>query len=165
MLALEAYPGGDIITEFPGSDDIRRDYGDVVPPFATVWGNFVDELTDLTAQGLDAGDVSASIATYGDIFLVADALARSRFLKTLFEDCNLDRKRRAERLKRRLDKICQYAIGLTHLIEKAKRLFPIPHHWVMDTFTGTGECVFDLCDNAYDAISRGFHRPSFSQRL
>jgi len=161
-LALEAYPGGDIKAEFPGADDLLGDFEDVVPPFATLWGGFVEELADITAQGLDAGNVSASAVTYAHIFLVADALARSRFLKTLFEDRNrdFDRKKRAERLKRRLDKVCQYANDIMHLIKKAKQLFPIPYRWVMDTFTGTGECVFDLCDNPYDAISRGLHRPS-----
>ena len=85
-------------------------------------------------------------ATYTDIFLIADTLARSRFLKTIFEDRNLDWEERAEGLKRRrrLGKVFQYANGITHLIEKSKRLFPIPHHWVMDTFTGTGECVRSL---------------------
>jgi hypothetical protein len=163
-LALEAYPGGDINAEFPGADGLLGDYGDVVPPFATVWGNFVEDLADITAQGLDAGDAS-SAATYAYIFLVADALACSRFLKTLMKDRNLHRKGRAEKLKRRLNKVRQYASGTAYLIEKAKRLFPIPHRWVTDTFTGTGECVFDLCNNPYDAISRGLHRPSLSPEI
>jgi hypothetical protein len=33
-------------------------------------------------------------------------------------------------------------------------LFPIPHRWVTDTFSGTGEGVFALSDNAYDVVSR-----------
>jgi hypothetical protein len=163
--ALEAYPGGDIIAEFPGADGLLGDYGDVVPPFATVWEDFVEELADITAQGLDAGDVSTSAATYAHIFLVADALACSCFLKTLVKDSNLHRKGRAEKLKRRLNKVRQYASGTTYLIEKAKRLFPIPHRWVTDTFTGTGECVFDLCNNPYDAILRGLLHPSLSPEI
>jgi len=161
-LALEAYQGGDINAEFPGADCFLGGYGDVVPPFATVWEDFVEELAYITAQGLVAGDVSTSVAIYAHIFLVADALACSRFLKTLVKDRNLHRKARAEKLKRRLNKIRQYASGTNYLIEKAKRLFPIPHRWVTDTFTGTGECVFDLCNNPYDAILRGLDQPSLS---
>ena len=120
----------------------------------------------MTAHELGAGHVSTSAASaYGQIYLVADALASSHFLKTLVEDRNLDRRRRAEKLKRRLEKVCHYANGITYLIEKAKQLFPIPHRWVMDTFTGTGECVFNLCNNAYDAISRGIDRPSLSPEI
>ena len=95
-MALEAYSGGDTIAEFPGADGLLGDYGDVVLPFATVWEDFVEELADITAQGLDAGDLSTSAATYTHIFLIADALACSRFLKTLVKDRNLHRKGRAE---------------------------------------------------------------------
>ena len=136
-----------------------------MPPFATVWDDFVEELVDITAQGLDAGDVSTSAATYAHIFFVADALACSRFLKTLVKDRNLHRKGRAEKLKQRLNKVRRYASGTNCLIEKAKRLFPIPYRLVTDTFTGTGECVLDLCNNPYDAISRGLHRPSLSPEI
>jgi len=34
-----------------------------------------------------------------------------------------------------------------------------------DTFTGTGECAFDICDSAYDAISHRLHRPSLSPEI
>ena len=59
-----------------------------------------------------------------------------------------------EKLKRRLGKVCQYVSGISVLIQRAKRLFPIPHRWVADTFTGTGEGVFDLCDSPHDALWR-----------
>jgi hypothetical protein len=62
---------------------------------------------------------------------------------------------------RRLDKVCQYASGIfPHLIQKAKRIFPIPQ--VTDFFSGTGESIFDLCDSAYDAVLRGVGSPSLS---
>lgn len=55
--------------------------------------------------------------TYAIIVLLADALAaHSRFLKTLVGDLNLtkkDRKEREEKLKRRLDKICEYIRDVT----------------------------------------------------
>lgn len=160
-LALKAYePEADITAEFPGADWLLGKYGDAAPPIATVWGDFVEKITNSTAQGLNAGDFSKS--KYTQILILADALKRSRFLKTLIEDRNLltsDRKWRAEKLKRHLDKVCQYVSGISYLIQKSKRYFPIPHHWVMDTFTGTGESVFNLCDNAHDAVSRGLDRP------
>ena len=105
------------------------DYGDAVPPFAAVWEDFVEMITDRTAQGLDAENVSSSIHKYAELFLFTDILGRSRFLKKLVDDCNLltmDRKERAEKLKRRLDKVCQYVGSVSHLIQRAKWLFPIP---------------------------------------
>ena len=36
------------------------DYGDAVPPFAVVWGDFVEMITDRTTRGPDAENVSSS---------------------------------------------------------------------------------------------------------
>jgi OTT_1508-like deaminase len=169
MLAMQAYvPEADIRAEFPGADTLLGDYGNAVPPFAAVWGDFVEMITDRTAQGLDAQDVPSSTQKYAELFLLADVLGRSHFLKQLVDDRNLlamDRKERAEKLKRRLGKVCQYVSSVSHLIQRAKRLFPIPHHWVTDTFAGTGECVFDLCDSAYDAVSRGLNQSPLSPEI
>ena len=96
------------------------DYGDAVPPFAAVWEDFVEMITDRTAQGLDAENVSSSIHKYAELFLLTDILGRSRFLKKLVDDCNLltmDRKERAEKLKQRLRKVCQYVSSVSHLIQ------------------------------------------------
>ena len=39
--ALEAYhPGIDITAEFPTASLLLEEYGDAVPPFATLWGEF-----------------------------------------------------------------------------------------------------------------------------
>jgi hypothetical protein len=89
---------------------------------------FVEEIIDMTAQGLNAGDVSSRKKYIHIVFLV-DALRYSCFLKTLVEDCNFPHRNcqgMAEKLKRLLDKVYQYPSGISHLIQKAKRLFPTP---------------------------------------
>ena len=35
---------------------------------------------------------------------------------------------------------------------KAKQLLLIPHRWVTDAVAGTGEGMYDLCDNLHDAV-------------
>ena len=155
-LALETYEPADITSEFPHAGAIlRQRYGDAVPPFLTVWGNFVEEIAQITAQGLNAGDISTSAVKFRRILRVANALSHSRFLKTLVE-VNLWS---AEKLKRRLDRVRHITISISHLVKQGKRLFPITHRWVMDTFTGTGERVFDLCNDPYNAISRRLYLP------
>ena len=163
QLALQTYvPMSDIQAEFPGAETILGTYGDEVPPFTMVWEDLIEDITNETVHGLDADDISSSKSTYAYLVILADALAGSRFLKTLVDDCNLvnkDRKERVEKLKRRLGKVCQYLTGITYLIQKARGLFPIPHRWVTDTFPDTGEGDFDLCDNAYDAVLRELNQP------
>jgi len=163
MLALEAYKPVDITSEFPHAGMILGQcYGDAVPPFVTVWGNFVEEITQITAQGLNAGDISTSAVKFRCIFHVADALSCSHFLKTLIEDRNQGS---TKKLKRCLDKVRHIITSISHLVKQGKRLFPITHHWVTDTFTGTEEHVFDLCNDAYDAILHRLHCPLSPDRL
>ncbi|KIM42396.1 hypothetical protein M413DRAFT_444814 [Hebeloma cylindrosporum] len=155
LLALEEYVPETVAAEFPSAADLLAEHkGDA---FSTIWGDFVQELADITAEGLNAEDVSFSIRRYALIYLLAGALMRSRFLSTLIDDenfLNRDRTWKATKLKRRLDKVCHYVSGISLLIQKAKRLFPIPHRWVTDTFTGTGEGVIKPCNNVYDVVSR-----------
>jgi hypothetical protein len=103
MLGLQAYgPATDIRAKFPGADMLLADYGDAVPSFAAFWEDFVQMITNRTTQGLNAKDVPSSIQTYAELFRLADALGRSRFLKTLVSDHNLltkNHKERAEKLK------------------------------------------------------------------
>ncbi|KIM41665.1 hypothetical protein M413DRAFT_135889 [Hebeloma cylindrosporum] len=121
-----------------------------LPPY---WdGSLVESLTETTALELDAGDVPASAAISGQIFPVADALARSLFPRFI-ENSVLYCSERAKKLKRRLEKACYYNAGISYLLKKAKRLFPIPHRW--DTFTGRDEGEFNLCDNIHDALPGG----------
>ena len=171
-LALEEYmPEADITAEFPHAGLLLGEYGNRIPPFKALWRDFVQQITSTTARWAKLyaeHNVPAMGNNYSSIVILADALSRSRFLKSLIEDRNLsrnDRKERAEKLKRRLGKVCQYVSGVTDLIQKAKRLFPIPHRWVMDTFTGTGESVFNLCDNVEDAVLRALDVPFLSQQV
>jgi len=75
MLALQAYaPEADIQAEFPGADTLLGDYGDTVPPFATVWGDFVELVTDRTSQGLNAEDVPSSTHKFSSLQMLLGAL-------------------------------------------------------------------------------------------
>jgi hypothetical protein len=171
-LALQTYiPAASIQAEFPDADLLDwllREYGDTVPPFSIVWEDLVETIIEDTAHGLYPEDMDSSKKKYEDLFLFADTLSHSRFLHALVNSrdvLNNDLKERAQRLKRRLYKICQYVTGITNLIEQAKRLFPIPHHWVTDDFGATGEGVFDLCDDVHDAVSRGLNRLFLSPEI
>lgn len=39
------------------------------------------------------------------------------------------------------------------------------HRWVIVPVNGTGESTFDLCDNVYDAVSRGLDLPFLSPEI
>jgi hypothetical protein len=170
QFALQTYaPMSDIRAEFPDAADVEfvlRVYENAVPPFAVVWGDLVEKVTNMTAHGLDAEDISSSRERYAALFIHADALACSCFLKNLVDHdlttMDSEGRERVEKLKRCLGKVCLYVRGIAHLIRNAKRLFPIPHRWVMDTFPGAGEGDFDLCNNAYDAVSRALEEASLS---
>jgi hypothetical protein len=98
--------------------------------------------------------------------ILADAFVRSRLLDTFVNDpshLNVHRKDRAEKLKRRLHKVCQYNHGIDILIRRARRFLSIPHYWVTDAFSGSEEGVFSLCDDVHDAVARGIKEPTLSQ--
>jgi hypothetical protein len=101
------------------------------------------------------------------------AILHSRFLDIFIENSrsltgSSHCQERAEKLKRRLNKVCQYVGGITQLIEQAKQIFSghvqISHYWVTNTFTGTGESQFYLCANVYEAVSRGLGNPPLPNR-
>ncbi len=149
-----------------GTSQLLRRYGDEVPSFATMWQDHVDTITAMTSHGLNAEDPLSSTQSYAGLFLHANALVCSRFLETLVgvgSPLNMVRKERIEKLKRRLGKVCQYVSGISNLIQRAKRILPIAYRWVTDTFPGTGEGVFGLCDSPYSAVARGLNTPSLSQ--
>ena len=74
----------------------------------------------------------------------------------------MDRKERAEKAFGQGLPICQQCLAP---YPESQVALPDPHHWVTDTFAGTGECVFDLCDSAYDAVSRGLNQSPLSPEI
>ncbi|THH03284.1 hypothetical protein EW146_g10473 [Bondarzewia mesenterica] len=161
--ALPQYTPMSTEVEFPGSTLYRRGkYGNGEPLFRTMLSDLVGEICSASAFQLDPDRVDSSLQRYSWLFNVAEPLLHSRFLKELCGDrnrLNLARKEKAERLKRRLAKVCQYFSGVTQLVKRAKRWFPdgqIPYRWVNDAFVGTGEARFDLCDDHVDAVQRAF---------
>jgi hypothetical protein len=98
-----------------------------------------------------------SFLQYVQLFSAADALQNSRFLLQLTSDRNLfnsGRRECAERLKRRLGKICQYA-RIEQLIKMVKQFPNIPFRWVEENLIGTGEGTFEIGVDSMDAVSRG----------
>jgi len=149
-------PEPDIAVEFPQL--LTPLYGETVPAFASVWSDLIDRVTTLTANELNANDVTDSENMYDQIVFNANILVHSRFLAYVIDNAEIQRKWRVERLKRRLDKICQYSTGAKRLVKKTTVLPPNPH-WVMENFAGTGESEFNLCESAYDAASHGLGGP------
>ena len=105
----------DIQAEFPDADRevILGAYKNAVPPFANVWGDLVRMITDITVNELDTEDISSSKVTYRTLSVLANALAQSRFLKNLVNDrlIPMGFQKKVEKLKRRLEKVCEYMIG------------------------------------------------------
>ena len=96
-------------------------YKNAVPPFANVWGDLVRMITDITVNELDTEDIPSSEVTYGTLFVLADVLAQSRFLKNLVNDHLVAAgcKERVGKLKRRLEKVCEYMIGIREILTSA----------------------------------------------
>src|SRR5260221_5021505 len=71
-LAIAKYKASaDITVEFPRAGGLLENYVDA-HPFAAVWGDFVEKITDRTAQGLNAGDIFFATTSYAQLFLLAD---------------------------------------------------------------------------------------------
>jgi len=153
---------------FPVADTLLGDYEDAVPPFAAVWEDFVEMITDRTAQGLDAQDVPSSTQKYAELVLLADVLGRSRFLKkTRWRSQSLGHGSQGEgrEVEAAFGQVCQYVSSVSHLILKAKAALsdspPLGH----GHFRWHGRSVFDLCDSAYDAVSRGLNQSPMSPEI
>jgi hypothetical protein len=100
-------------------------------------------------------DGKALLYAYGCVYLATYALSRSPFLKSLIEDfSNWARKEMAEKLKRRLLKVCQYFGSIDPLIKSVKRWFldgTIPYRWANVT-DSTHEGIVEVSLRVEDAL-------------
>jgi len=122
--------------------------------------DLIRECTDASTFEMKADQ--ASFLQYLRLFGAAHTLQNSRFLLQLTSDRNLvnsERRDGAERLKRRLGKICQYA-RIGQLIQMVKRLPDIPFRWIEDNFVGTGQGTFETCADPMEAVGRGLRGQS-----
>ncbi|KAG6825833.1 hypothetical protein H0H92_002251 [Tricholoma furcatifolium] len=103
------------------------------------------------------------------VYLYAMTIARSSFLESLIQRAsdlmNKCLEEKAEKLKRRLGKVCEYAIEIQLLLERARKLPAISHRWVTSNFSGTGEGTFTLCDDPRQVVARGRKEPSLSPQV
>ncbi|KIJ41325.1 hypothetical protein M422DRAFT_780449 [Sphaerobolus stellatus SS14] len=107
------------------------------------------------SSAFNAQTNKASYTEYARVFGAAYTLLHSRFLDMLtgVSNHNIRLKLRAEKLKRRLGKVCQYS-RLNKLIKQMKRFPDIPFRWLRDDLKGTGEGVFEICGEPTEAIER-----------
>jgi hypothetical protein len=133
-----------IDNELPGSTAYRRlMYENGEPDLKEMIFGLFHFCTVQSHLSLDPDDLYASHMAYGDLYLAADALSHSRFLNEFIRDpSNPARKAMAEKLKRRLLKVCQYYGDVGKVIKNAKRWFPngaIPYRWASVTDGRDGE--------------------------
>jgi hypothetical protein len=163
-IVLSKYTSGTIKEELPRSKFYRKKkYKDQEePPILTIIKDLIHSCSKWSSYQLIPDDVEKSKSQFALLTIVSDTLLRSRFLKQLVGDLtlgNVDGKLLAEKLRRRLGKICIYLDGMENLIVNVKRWFPngqIPHRWVEDTFIGTGEGKLTLCDEPTKALWRQY---------
>jgi hypothetical protein len=131
---LPQYVPQSVGNELPGSTTYRtlmHKHGE--PVLTKMISDLFNFCSVQTKSPLNPGDVGASHKAYGDLYLAADALSRSRFLNELIRDpSDPTRKTRAEKLKQRLLKVCQYYGDIGKVITNVKRWFPhgtIPYRW------------------------------------
>lgn len=145
--------------EFPSSDSIRKAfYGAETLSFQSMLADIVRRCLDLSAP---AASESISETNWTQLVFLSEVWRKSLILKELIKDKNLarnkERKAGAERLKRRLGKVCQY-LRLDSLIKKVQKWFPdgnVPFHWVDYEYDGSGEGHFAPDPNPMKVIARG----------
>ncbi|KAG6811159.1 hypothetical protein H0H92_008745 [Tricholoma furcatifolium] len=167
-VTLQIYkPSEDIQFEFPDYL-LEALFGDSTPPFNTLWTTLVETLTGLAAKGLPQ-DPSSAVTHMTKLYLYAMTIAQSSFLKLLLRQAsnlmNKSLEGKAEKLKRRLGKVYEYATEIQLLLKRARKLPPISHRWVTSNFNGTGEGTFTLCDDPREVVARGRQEPSLSPQV
>ncbi|KAI6152620.1 hypothetical protein BKA82DRAFT_4112879 [Pisolithus tinctorius] len=154
-------PEPSVDKEFPLSTDyLDIQYRGQQVPFEQIMrdllGCIMDRVGDFNLHNISA--TPDLYPHYMTLVFVALVLKRSRLLRSLCESTSLmDRNRilQAERLKRRIAKVCQYYDGIDDLITYTRRYFPqgIVHRWV-DPIPDTGETTVNLEDDYLVAIER-----------
>ncbi|CAL1715130.1 unnamed protein product [Somion occarium] len=151
--AIEKYPFGAVEKEFPQSRryfEVR--YPDRQPTVDRILNDLIRTCIDESA--FEIQDEKTSYIRFVQLILSATILQRSLFLRELTSNSRyLAIKCRAERLERRLGKVCQY-MRIGGLIKRVRRLPSIPIRWVADTFTEMGEGRFELCEDPMEAVER-----------
>jgi hypothetical protein len=120
--------------ELPGSNAYRRyRYKDREPGITTIISDLFHFCTLQSQNELNPRDIGASHQIYAFLDLAAGVLVRSRFLNERIHDSSDPvRMTRAEKLKRRLLKVCQYYTGIAGTHQKVEAVCPnrpIPYRW------------------------------------
>ncbi|RDB16083.1 hypothetical protein Hypma_007331 [Hypsizygus marmoreus] len=157
QLAATEYRFYDIENQFPRSRGYRRIKYPDEPPTPQRFLRDLMHICVAQSATFELQNNEASLIQYMELFGAADALRRCSFLRHLtYEshdgECSV-LKGRVERLKRRLDKVCQYA-RTAALIRLVKRLPSVPFRWVEDTLVGTGEGSLEICRNPMEVVER-----------
>ncbi|RDB16082.1 hypothetical protein Hypma_007332 [Hypsizygus marmoreus] len=119
------------------------------------------------STGFDMQDNASSRSQYIQLFGAADSLRHAAFLAYLaskyYEEGDSTFKGRVERLKRHLDKVCQYA-KIETLMRLAKRFPSVPFRWIEDQLVGRGEGSLEICKDPMKVMEQVLgHSPSPQQ--
>lgn len=166
---LNDYNPSSIEGEFPNSVWYRQGrYSGSEPPFSKMMHNLLEDI-ESRARALALGDANLSAKLYASLAMIAFVLQESRLLRFL---CGYTsrvhplRKPLAEKLRRRLSKVCQYYHDINHLVGYAKQYFPdgIDHYWVVAT-AGTEEAAIELGESYFDAVSHALGHPLLAENV
>ncbi|KAI6165296.1 hypothetical protein EDD17DRAFT_1894726 [Pisolithus thermaeus] len=160
------YPSRFIREEFPRSGQYRK--GMHASSFLQMIQHLLKQLT-MMIQDINCGSNNLSAQLYKDLAAPARILLRSRLLRFICDTDSCTYKPRwpqAEKLKRRLTKVCQYYHGINNLIRQAKRYCPhgLDYRWV-DVSTGTGARTVELDSNYWQAVSRALGEPLTKENI
>ncbi|RDB30545.1 hypothetical protein Hypma_007327 [Hypsizygus marmoreus] len=166
-LASMSYQFPAIINQFPHSSLYRKAKYPKEPPTPQ---RFLFDLIDNCVRrstGFGMEDNAPSRSQYIELFGAADSLRRAAFLTYLtskyYEGGDSMFKGRVERLKRRLDKVCQYA-RIETLMRLVKRLPSVPFRWTEDHLVGTGEGSSEIRKDPMKVVEEVLgHSPSPQQ--
>ena len=120
---------------------------DTFPPFPVIWNDFLDELVKRSRHCLPEGDAREALDIFTDLCLFTVTLISSPFFKFVLGEVGQQERDDLEKLKRRTEKVNQYATGLEKLKKHGVKLPPLDCRWVSDNFIGSGEGRWYLPDD------------------